>query len=40
MICLAFGFTVARVWYGSLPYALPQLVPARGPSGTLLPSKA
>jgi len=27
MMCLAFGFTVARVWYGRLPYALPQVVP-------------
>lgn len=28
MLCLAFGFTVARLWYGALPYHLPQLVPA------------
>jgi hypothetical protein len=28
MLCLAFGFTVARLWYGALPYRLPQLVPA------------
>ncbi|ANP57032.1 hypothetical protein J2Z21_001727 [Streptomyces griseochromogenes] len=27
-LCLAFGFTVARLWYGSLPHALPRLVPA------------
>ncbi|MFF1295226.1 MULTISPECIES: phosphatase PAP2 family protein [unclassified Streptomyces] len=27
MLCLAFGFTVARLWYGALPYRLPQLVP-------------
>ncbi|MGP4051090.1 phosphatase PAP2 family protein [Streptomyces sp. 2A115] len=33
MLCLAFGFTVARAWYGSLPYALPQLVPAKGRGG-------
>ncbi|GGO44996.1 phosphatase PAP2 family protein [Streptomyces lasiicapitis] len=26
MICLAFGFTVARLWYGRLPHQLPQLV--------------
>ncbi|MEU4032967.1 phosphatase PAP2 family protein [Streptomyces collinus] len=26
-LCLAFGFTVARVWYGSLPHSLPRLVP-------------
>ncbi|MEU6504781.1 phosphatase PAP2 family protein [Streptomyces sp. NPDC046942] len=24
MLCLAFGFTVARVWYGALPYRLPR----------------
>ncbi len=29
MLCLAFGFAVARVWYGRLPYALPKLVPTR-----------
>ena len=29
MICLAFGFTVARVWYGTLPYALPRQVAGR-----------
>ncbi|MEV6807691.1 phosphatase PAP2 family protein [Streptomyces sp. NPDC051132] len=26
-LCLCFGFAAARVWYGSLPYALPRLVP-------------
>lgn len=26
-LCLAFGFLVARLWYGALPYALPQWVP-------------
>ncbi|MEV6049502.1 phosphatase PAP2 family protein [Streptomyces sp. NPDC052107] len=30
-LCLAFGFTVARVWYGTLPYALPRVVPVRRP---------
>ncbi|NUQ97544.1 MAG: phosphatase PAP2 family protein [Streptomyces sp.] len=24
LLCLAFGFAVARVWYGALPYALPR----------------
>ncbi|MFG2646596.1 phosphatase PAP2 family protein [Streptomyces sp. NPDC048436] len=24
MICLTFGFAVARLWYGSMPYTLPQ----------------
>ncbi|WP_285516030.1 phosphatase PAP2 family protein [Streptomyces sp. NBRC 14336] len=27
LLCLAFGYGVARVWYGALPYALPQAVP-------------
>jgi hypothetical protein len=26
MLCLAFGYTVARVWYGHLPYRLPRAV--------------
>lgn len=26
MLCLAFGFTVARLWYGALPYTMPRLV--------------
>ena len=39
MICLAFGFLVARLWYGALPYALPQWVPGtRG--APVLPVKA
>ncbi|MCS0605119.1 phosphatase PAP2 family protein [Streptomyces sp. LP11] len=29
LLCLAFGFTVARLWYGALPYRLPS--PARHP---------
>ncbi|MFF2651910.1 phosphatase PAP2 family protein [Streptomyces sp. NPDC058045] len=28
MVCLAFGFAVARLWYGALPYRLPREVPA------------
>ncbi|MEU1009675.1 phosphatase PAP2 family protein [Streptomyces sp. NPDC088810] len=32
MLCLGFGCAVARVWYGSLPHALPRLVPARPPA--------
>ncbi|WP_330304072.1 MULTISPECIES: phosphatase PAP2 family protein [unclassified Streptomyces] len=39
MLCLAFGFSVARVWYGSLPYALPRRVPGTG-GPALLPAKA
>jgi hypothetical protein len=30
MLCLAFGFTVARLWYGRQPYALPRVAPERG----------
>ncbi|MFJ8797953.1 phosphatase PAP2 family protein [Streptomyces sp. NPDC102487] len=30
MLCLAFGFLVARLWYGALPYRLPQRVPGTG----------
>ncbi|MEV7191515.1 phosphatase PAP2 family protein [Streptomyces sp. NPDC093510] len=30
MICLAFGFLVARLWYGAMPYALPREVAAQG----------
>lgn len=40
IICLAFGFTVAALWYGSLPYSLPRLVPPRGRGGALVPTKA
>ncbi|WP_093775059.1 phosphatase PAP2 family protein [Streptomyces sp. yr375] len=29
VLCLTFGFTVARLWYGRLPYALPRRVPPR-----------
>ncbi|MFJ3444005.1 phosphatase PAP2 family protein [Streptomyces sp. NPDC086081] len=32
VLCLAFGFAVARVWYGTLPYALPKRVPQRKPA--------
>jgi len=39
MLCLAFGFSVTRVWYGSLPYALPRRVPGTG-GPALLPAKA
>ncbi|MGW1804080.1 phosphatase PAP2 family protein [Streptomyces sp. NPDC002078] len=31
VLCLSFGFTVVRLWYGALPYALPRLLPARRP---------
>ncbi|MFF0158221.1 phosphatase PAP2 family protein [Streptomyces sp. NPDC005263] len=30
LLCLAFGFMVARLWYGALPYALPRRVPETG----------
>lgn len=26
VLCLSFGFTVARAWYGALPHALPRVV--------------
>ncbi|MET7847161.1 phosphatase PAP2 family protein [Streptomyces avermitilis] len=33
MLCLSFGFLLARLWYGTLPYALPRWVPGtRGAS--------
>ncbi|MFD8423664.1 phosphatase PAP2 family protein [Streptomyces sp. NPDC059466] len=39
LLCLAFGFTVTRLWYGAAPYALPRWVPGtRG--APLLPLKA
>jgi hypothetical protein len=35
VVCLAFGFTVAWLWYGALPYALPRVVPGKAkPKGT------
>ncbi|MFI2435680.1 phosphatase PAP2 family protein [Streptomyces sp. NPDC018693] len=40
VLCLALGFAVVRLWYGALPYALPQLVPPRGAGGPMLPTKA
>ncbi|MFC9284884.1 phosphatase PAP2 family protein [Streptomyces collinus] len=33
-LCLTFGFTVARLWYGGLPHSLPRLVPAPAGSGS------
>ncbi|MEU7579180.1 phosphatase PAP2 family protein [Streptomyces sp. NPDC041068] len=38
MICLAFGFAVARLWYGSMPYALPREVAVEG-AAPLVPLK-
>ncbi|MEV0123516.1 phosphatase PAP2 family protein [Streptomyces sp. NPDC050703] len=35
MICLAFGFAVARLWYGATPYALPREVTVREEPGLL-----
>ncbi|MET7294871.1 phosphatase PAP2 family protein [Streptomyces griseoloalbus] len=29
VLCLAFGYGIARLWYGSLPHALPRRVPGR-----------
>ncbi|MFB7495440.1 phosphatase PAP2 family protein [Streptomyces sp. NPDC056161] len=39
VMCLAFGFSLARLWCGALPYALPRLVPAC-PRGRRSPSWA
>lgn len=33
VLCLAFGYGVARLWYGSGPYALPRRVAVRGKGG-------
>ncbi|MBD0837216.1 phosphatase PAP2 family protein [Streptomyces sp. TRM68416] len=30
VLCLGFGYAVARAWYGALPHALPRLVPGDG----------
>ncbi|MER5915110.1 phosphatase PAP2 family protein [Streptomyces sp. NPDC001982] len=40
LLCLAFGFALARLWYGALPYSLPRVVPVRGVRGTLLGTHA
>ncbi|MGV2921812.1 phosphatase PAP2 family protein [Streptomyces alfalfae] len=37
MLCLAFGFATARLWYGATPYALPREVAAREDSETPRP---
>ncbi|MEU1709398.1 phosphatase PAP2 family protein [Streptomyces sp. NPDC005706] len=37
-VCLALGFAVARLWYGSLPYGLPRLVPSRAAARAQAPS--
>jgi hypothetical protein len=36
--CLAFGYGVARVWYGALPHALPRHVPRQRPPETPEPA--
>ncbi|MFJ9668271.1 phosphatase PAP2 family protein [Streptomyces sp. NPDC101219] len=33
VLCLSFGYAVARLWYGSGPYALPRRVPVRRKGG-------
>ncbi|WP_326697180.1 phosphatase PAP2 family protein [Streptomyces sp. NBC_01754] len=35
MACLAFGYAVSYVWYGSLPHRLPKVVPGRRRTGRL-----
>ncbi|WP_328555895.1 MULTISPECIES: phosphatase PAP2 family protein [unclassified Streptomyces] len=39
LLCLCFGFLVARLWYGSLPYALPQWAPGTRGAPTPPPVK-
>ncbi|MEU5045884.1 phosphatase PAP2 family protein [Streptomyces griseorubiginosus] len=34
VLCLLFGFAVARLWYGTLPYRLPKNVPDRDRAGS------
>ncbi|MFF7351125.1 MULTISPECIES: phosphatase PAP2 family protein [Streptomyces] len=36
VLCLSFGFTAARAWYGALPYRMPRVAPA----GALRPAPA
>ncbi|WP_399884259.1 phosphatase PAP2 family protein [Streptomyces sp. BBFR51] len=40
VMCLAFGYGVALVWYGSLPYALPRVVPGAGRRRVWSPTRA
>ncbi|MFD9908436.1 phosphatase PAP2 family protein [Streptomyces sp. NPDC059063] len=40
VICLTFGYAVARLWYGKLPYALPQLPADPSPPRTRPLTKA
>ncbi|MEV3909258.1 phosphatase PAP2 family protein [Streptomyces canus] len=39
ILCLLFGFMVARIWHGALPYALPKVVPPKA-KATPRPVKA
>ncbi|WNM34671.1 phosphatase PAP2 family protein [Streptomyces sp. Li-HN-5-11] len=39
-LCLSFGFTVSRLWYGALPHTLPRLAPAGTREPALQPTKA
>ncbi|MEU6776491.1 phosphatase PAP2 family protein [Streptomyces sp. NPDC046759] len=38
MLCLTFGFTVARVWYGALPHRLPRVTPGAAPRPAQAPA--
>ncbi|MEV6840095.1 phosphatase PAP2 family protein [Streptomyces sp. NPDC051133] len=38
MLCLGFGFSLARFWYGALPHALPRPAPARPAAPAHAPS--
>ncbi|WP_432159797.1 phosphatase PAP2 family protein [Streptomyces sp. NRRL F-5630] len=35
LLCLAFGYVVASLWYGKLPYALPRLITSPGKGSRL-----
>jgi hypothetical protein len=39
-LCLSFGFTVARLWYGAPPHTLPRLAPAGAREPAVQPTKA
>ncbi|MGW5625060.1 phosphatase PAP2 family protein [Streptomyces olivaceus] len=40
VLCLAFGYAVAAVWYGRMPYALPRAVPGAGRRRGWAPGRA
>ncbi|WP_437053994.1 phosphatase PAP2 family protein [Streptomyces sp. enrichment culture] len=40
VLCLAFGYGVAAVWYGRMPYALPRAAPGPGRRRVWVPGRA